>query len=223
MCFFKNAGRSISSNAWWNMIISHIVFNDVDGNDVNLWMVHQATPGCFVPSWPSTDPRSFPTTPRSSCHIQAIQTSRSGGETPDFCNPIPVLRLPSLSCQLGSIIFWWCCGCFKKKKNILDTTWHHSKISPDTHFLHPRLAILSWVWVELTIPYVFQYFPVGSYLKSKKYRKITERSRWLSSPPSKSASCAAAAAWDKDSERWKPHRITERSMAFWVIKMRCLE
>ena len=131
------------------------------------------------------------------------------------CHPCPVNLEASFSDDVADVK--------KNKKNILDTTWHHSKISPDTHFLHPRLAILSWVWVELTIPYVFQYFPVGSYLKSKKYRKITERSRWLSSPPSKSASCAAAAAWDKDSERWKPHRITERSMAFWVIKMRCLE
>ena len=157
--FFKNAGRSISSNAWWNMIISHIFFNDVDGNDVNLWMVHQATPGCFAPFWPSTDPRSSPTTPRSSCHIQAIQ---GWWRNTRFLQPNPgpeaaflLLSGSTVQKELGSTWkhhFLMMLRMLKKKKNILDTTWHHSKISPDTHFLHPRLAILSWVWVELTIP-----------------------------------------------------------------------
>lgn len=215
----------------WSFLI---FFND-DGKWWKWWQsVHQATPGCFVPSWPSTDPGSFPTTPRSSWK----KISGHPGPSRPNQKKKPVLRLPSLSCperktvailrskrkvNLEASEILMMLRMFKKK-NILDTS-----LTPFQNFARHPFSTSKTCHFELSMSWVNHpiCFPILSCWVRFKIQEIS-KNHWkiplaIQSTQEKPASCAAAAAWDKDSERWKPHRIIERSMAFWVIKMRCLE
>ena len=222
--FLKNAGRSISSNAWWNMIISHKYSFNSDGNDGNLWCTKQL----LVVSFP--------------LGLQQIQVAfQQRHEAPEKnlrpiqAHPGPtrkkktVLRLPSLSCPERKTVQFWS----KRKVNLeaseILMMLRMFKKNRFQNFARHSFSTSKTCHVELSMSWVKHpiCFPILSCWVIFKIQEIS-KNHWkiplvFQSTQEKPASCAAAAAWDKDSERWKPHRIIEKSMAFWVMKMRCLE